>query len=183
MKKPAIIDLVKVDEFSRTPKYLQIAYCIIREIENGNIHANESLPSINDLSIELIIARDTVERAYKHLKDLGVIDAVPKKGYFVKDANFRQSIKIFLLFNKLSVPAKIIYDSFVARLGEKVAIDFYVYNNDFLLFKKLMDNKKGDYTHYVILPHFVSDEKKNNNSFLNAALSTLRYIFLSLIKT
>ena len=162
MKRPETIGLIKIDEFSRTPKYLQIANCIIREIENGNIHANESLPSINDLSIELFIARDTVERAYKHLKDLGVIDAVPKRGYFVKDANFRQLIKIFLLINKLSVPAKIIYDSFVARLGEKVVIDFYVYNNDFLVFKKLMGNKKNDYTHYVILPHFVTDEKKAN---------------------
>ena len=62
----------------------------------------------------------------------------------------------------MSVPAKIIYDSFVTRWGEKVAVDFYVYNNDFLVFKKLMDNKKSDYTHYVILPHFVSDEKKAN---------------------
>jgi DNA-binding transcriptional regulator YhcF (GntR family) len=160
MKKLEIINLIKLDEFSRTLKYLQIANCVIREIENGNIHANETLPSINDLSNELIISRDTVERAYKHLKELGVIDAVPKKGYFVKDANFRQIIKIFLLLNKLSVPSKIIYDSFVARLGEKVVIDFYVYNNDFLIFKKFMENKKGDYTHYVILPHFISDEKR-----------------------
>ena len=68
MKKLEIINLIKLDEFSITLKYLQIANCVIREIENGNIKANETLPSINDLSIELIISRDTFERAYKHLK-------------------------------------------------------------------------------------------------------------------
>ena len=61
---------------------------------------------------------------------------------------------MFLLFNKLSAHKKIIYDSFVSVLGEQAAIDFYIYNNDFGLFRHLLQNRKGDYTHYVIIPHF-----------------------------
>ena len=34
-------------------------------------------------------------------------------------------------------------------------IDFYIYNNDFFLFKKILANKKDDYTHYVIIPYFI----------------------------
>jgi DNA-binding LacI/PurR family transcriptional regulator len=40
-------------------------------------------------------------------------------------------------------------------LGEQAAIDFYIYNNDFNLFKKLLQNRKDDHTHYVIIPHFI----------------------------
>lgn len=37
--------------------------------------------------------------------------------------------------NKLSALKKIIYDAFVETLGEKAAIGFYIYNNDYGLFK------------------------------------------------
>ncbi len=159
MKKPDIIDLIKVDEYSITPKYLQIANAVIREIENGHIHVGDNIPSINELSIELDIARDTVERGYKHLKNIGIIDAVPRRGYYIKNIELRQTLKIFLLFNKLSAHKKTIYDSFAATLGEHAVIDFYIYNNDFLLFKRLIANNKNDYTHYVIIPHFMEGEE------------------------
>jgi DNA-binding transcriptional regulator YhcF (GntR family) len=154
MEKLRIMDLITVDELSITAKYLQIANSVIREIENENIHIGDALPSINDLSIELDIARDTVERGYKHLKDIGVIDAVPRRGYYITNVEFRQPLKVFLLFNKLSPHKKTIYDSFVTALGERALIDFYIYNNNFLLFKRLLANKKDNYTHNVIIPHF-----------------------------
>ena len=159
MKKLQIIDLIKVDEYSITPKYLQIVNSIIREIESGHIQVGDNMPSINELSIELDIARDTVERGYKHLKNIGIIDAVPRRGYYIRNIEFRQPLKIFLLFNKLSAHKKTIYDAFAATLGERALIDFYIYNNDFLLFKRLIANNKNDYTHYVIIPHFMEEEE------------------------
>ena len=155
MKKLRIIDLIKVDEYSITSKYLQIANSIIREIENGNIQIRDNLPSINELSIELDIARDTVERGYKHLKNIGIIDSVPRQGYYIKNTEFHSPLKIFLLFNKLSEHKKKIYDSFFAALTNHAVIDFYIYNNDFSLFKRLLLNRRNDYTHYVIIPHFI----------------------------
>jgi hypothetical protein len=113
------------------------------------------LPSINDLSFELDISRDTAEKAYKHLKKLGVIGSVPGKGYFISNTDVKQPVRIFLLFNKLSTHKKIIYDAFVASIGEDAVIDFYIYNNDFALFRKLLTNKRDDYTNYVIIPHFL----------------------------
>lgn len=155
MKKLEIIDLIKVDEYSITAKYLQIANSVIREIENGHIHTGDNMPSINELSIELDIARDTVERGYKHLKNIGVIDSVPRRGYYIVNTEFRRPLKVFLLFNKLSEHKKTIYDSFFSTLGDHAVIDFYIYNNDFLLFKRLLSSRREDYTHYVIIPHFI----------------------------
>ena len=142
MKKLNIIDLIKVDEYSITAKYLQISNSAIREIENGNILMGDNMPSINELSIELDIARDTLERGYRHLKNIGIIEAVPRRGYYIKNVEMRRQLKVFLLFNKLSAHKKTIYDSFVAALGDQAAIDFYIYNNDFLLFKKLQGCRK-----------------------------------------
>jgi DNA-binding transcriptional regulator YhcF (GntR family) len=155
MKKLTIIDLIKVDEYSLTSKYLQIANSIIREIKNENIQLGDNLPSINELSIELDIARDTVERGYKHLKNIGIIDAVPRRGYYIKSTEFQNPLKIFLLFNKLSEHKKKIYDSFFATLADQAVIDFYIYNNDFSLFKRLLTNRRNDYTNYVIIPQFI----------------------------
>jgi DNA-binding transcriptional regulator YhcF (GntR family) len=155
MKPDKIFDFIQIDEYSATPKYLQITNSIMNAIEAGKIKYNQLLPSINELSYVLEISRDTAEKGYKHLKKLGILNSVPSKGYYIVNTSFRQTLKIFLLFNKLSAHKKIIYDSFVHAIGEHVTVDFYIYNNDFALFKKLLNNKKEDYSHYVIIPHFL----------------------------
>lgn len=159
MKKEAIIQYLTIDYFSATPKYLQLANAIIKAIGEGKIQKDELLPSINELSFEFEISRDTAEKGYKHLKKIGILGSVPGKGYFVKTTEVGQQLKIFLLFNKLSAHKKIIYDAFVAALGEMASIDFYIYNNDFAFFKRLIHNKKSDYTHYVIIPHFLEGDE------------------------
>lgn len=155
MKHSNIFDLIRVDEFSATPKYLQLTNSILKAIETGKIGKNDLMPSINELSFELEISRDTAEKGYKYLKKMGVLGSVPGKGYFIQNSEFRQTLKIFLLFNKLSAHKKIIYDAFISALGEYAVIDFYIYNNDFGLFKKLLAGRKDDYSHFVIIPHFL----------------------------
>ncbi|SHH48377.1 DNA-binding transcriptional regulator YhcF, GntR family [Chryseolinea serpens] len=155
MSKSPIYDHIVLDDQSATPKYQQLVNCIINGVQMGYIKKDDILPSLNDLSIEFEISRDTAERGYKHLKDLGVIASVPGKGYFIKNTEISQPLRVFLLFNKLSPHKKIIYDSFVAALDQQAAIDFYIYDNNFSFFKKLLSSKKDGYTHYVIIPHFL----------------------------
>jgi DNA-binding transcriptional regulator YhcF (GntR family) len=166
MKQPLIFKHLNIDYYSATPKYLQLANCIIKAISEGVLKENDVLPSINELSFEFDISRDTAEKGYKHLKKTGVLGSVPGKGYFVKNTEMNQKLKVFLLFNKLSPHKKIIYDAFVASLGDMAAIDFYIYNNDFLFFKKLITEQKGDYTHYVIIPHFM-EATENVSEIIN----------------
>jgi DNA-binding transcriptional regulator YhcF (GntR family) len=147
--------LIQVDEYSSTPKYLQLSNSIIAAIEKGKLKKNDVLPSINELSYVLEISRDTAEKGYRYLKSKGIILSVPGKGYYIGQTEFKKKLRIFLLFNKLSTHKKMIYDAFVESLGDNVAIDFYIYNNDYTIFKNLIQNKKNDYSHYVIIPHFV----------------------------
>lgn len=157
MKTSPFNKLIYFDEFSATPKYQQLANSIIKGIENGKIQQDDVLPSINELSFQFEISRDTAEKGYKYLKKMGILSSVPGKGYYISSTNVDRKIRIFLLFNKLSAHKKIIYDTMVERLGEMATIDFYVYNNDFSLFKKLVLNCKENYNYYVIIPHFMDD--------------------------
>ncbi len=155
MKPLNFFDFIKIDEYSATPKYLQLANSIVNAVEAAVIQKGYLLPSINELSYQFDISRDTIQKSYRHLKKIGVVNSFPGKGYCISNMDFRQKLRVFLLFNKLSAHKKIIYDALVAALGDDVAIDFYIYNNDFKLFKKLLQSKKQEYSHYVIIPHFI----------------------------
>jgi DNA-binding transcriptional regulator YhcF (GntR family) len=174
MRRSELFNWIRVDEFAATPKYLQLTNSILKAIETGKIRKNDLMPSINELSFELEISRDTAEKGYKYLKKMGVLGSVPGKGYFIQNADFRQTLRIFLLFNKLSAHKKILYDAFISSLGEYAVVDFYIYNNDFGLFKKLLTDRKEDYTHYVIIPHFLEgDEGEEGEEGAPAIISSL----------
>jgi len=155
MERSDIFQLIHLDDHSATPKYQQLANSIINAIERGQIGKNTIMPSINELSFEFQISRDTAEKGYKHLKGIGVLGSVPGKGFYIKSTEVDQKLRIFLLFNKLSAHKKIIYDSIVSSLAGLASIDFYIYNNDFALFQNLLQTKPDQYTHYVIIPHFI----------------------------
>jgi DNA-binding transcriptional regulator YhcF (GntR family) len=138
---------------------LQISNSILRGIEDRQIEKDDILPSINDLSIAFEVSRNTVERAYKELKKYNAIKSIAGKGYFISNTQFNQPVKVLLLFNKLSSHKKIIYDAFAETLGSNAAIDFYIYNNNFSFFKKLLANKTEQYSRLVIIPHFIENSE------------------------
>ncbi|MBL0269910.1 MAG: GntR family transcriptional regulator [Chitinophagaceae bacterium] len=162
MKKDDFFKYIHIDYLSATPKYIQLANAVIKAIHDGKVEKNDILPSINEVSFEFEISRDTTEKGYKYLKQLGILGSVPGKGYFIRTTEVNQPLKIFLLFNKLSAHKKIVYDTFVKTLEGIASVDFYIYHNDFTLFKRLIQNSKNDYTHYVIVPHFLEGGEHAN---------------------
>jgi DNA-binding transcriptional regulator YhcF (GntR family) len=159
MKKTSKIESLRIDELSATPKYQQLVNAVLNAIKQGILKKGDLMPSINELSFEYEISRVTIEKGYNKLRKMGILEAHHGKGYFIVNTDISQDLKIFLMFNKLSAHKKIIYDAFVETLGEKAAIDFYIYNNDFGLFKKLLSQQRGTYTHYVIITHFVEKDQ------------------------
>ncbi|SEA62697.1 GntR family transcriptional regulator [Pedobacter hartonius] len=151
--------IVRIDEYSITPKYTQLINSILAGIQSGEIKKNDLLPSINELSCTLETARSTIERAYNELKRMGLVHSVAGKGFFIVQTCYNRQAKVLLLFNKLSIHKKMIYDAFAATLGNEAVIDFYIYNNDFELFKKILHDKAGYYEKCVIIPHFNEDKE------------------------
>lgn len=153
------LKIIKIDEYSITPKYVQIYNSILRGIEEHLINKDDILPSVNDLSTGLEVSRNTIEKSYKELKKTGVVSAIAGKGYFIANTNFDQPNKVLLLFNKLSSHKKIIYDAFAETLANSAAIDFYIYDNNFNFFKKILADKSDTYTKLVIIPHFIEKDE------------------------
>ena len=74
MKKSENLNRVlSINEKDKTPKYKQIVNAIVNDIERGYYKKNDQLMSITELSIEHLLSRDTVEKAYRELKRLGFI--------------------------------------------------------------------------------------------------------------
>jgi DNA-binding transcriptional regulator YhcF (GntR family) len=94
-----IYTLLPNDEYSITPKYLQLSISKLKPIESGKLDKDDLLPSINDLIYEREISRDTGERAYKHLKKMDIVSSIPAKSYFIPRTDINKRIKNFLLFN------------------------------------------------------------------------------------
>ncbi len=166
MKSP-IYQYLILDDHSATPKYQQLANAVIDAILHAKIKKDEVLPSLSELSFELEISRDTAERGYKVLKELGILGSVPGKGYYIKGKEVQSQLKVFLLFNKLSPHKKLIYDSIASSLMKYASIDLYIYDNDYSFFKKLLSSKKDGYSHYVIIPHFI-EGGENAHEIINA---------------
>lgn len=89
MKTPPFFDYIQIDDFSATPKYIQLTNAVIKAIEMGKLKKNEMLPSINELSYVLEISRDTAEKGYRYLKQLGALGSVPGKGYYILSSDFK----------------------------------------------------------------------------------------------
>ena len=60
---------MSLSENSRIPKYKQIVDSIIHSIATDKLQMDQKLPSINMLSEEFYLSRDTVEKAYNILKN------------------------------------------------------------------------------------------------------------------
>jgi DNA-binding transcriptional regulator YhcF (GntR family) len=144
----------------KTPKYKQIVQSVIMDIERGVLKNGDQLPSISELSIEHYLARDTVEKAYRELRERGFITSVQGKGYYVQADNTNK-LKILLVFNKLSSYKKEIYYAFLEALGDHATVDLQIHHYNVHLFQEIIEKSLGKYNYYVVMPHFTLDADKN----------------------
>jgi DNA-binding GntR family transcriptional regulator len=85
---------IRIDQESRMPKYRQIVNSIIADIERGVLTVGQRVPSINEISEEYYLSRDTVEKAYNVLKEKQIIISAKGKGYYVARNVFPSKITI-----------------------------------------------------------------------------------------
>ncbi|WP_299430235.1 GntR family transcriptional regulator [uncultured Maribacter sp.] len=156
-----VIDYLSIDENSRVPKYQQVVDCIINNIANGNIKLDQKLPSINTVSEDFYLSRDTVEKAYNILKEKNIIISIPRRGNYVAKTEEGNKFNILFLINKLSSYKMRIYNSFLDKIGLNSNIDLQIYHCDELLFLNALQNKHKIYDYFVIMPHFKTENLKH----------------------
>ncbi|MDG2279852.1 MAG: GntR family transcriptional regulator [Flavicella sp.] len=153
-----------IDEDSRKPKYIQIVDSVTENISNGHFAMGEKMPSINMLSEEFYLSRDTVEKAYKILKKRKIITAVRGKGYYIAKTNLISKTNILFLVNKLSSYKLQIYNSFNHSIGANSHTDLQIYHCDESVFLNLLEKNKGSYDYYIVMSHFKSEDSKHMSS-------------------
>lgn len=72
--------VIRIDELSDVPIYLQIRNQIVMGISGGELAAGEQLPTVRALAMEIGINTMTVSKAYQLLKTEGYIMTDRKNG-------------------------------------------------------------------------------------------------------
>ena len=80
--------VIKIDEYSDVPIYIQIRNQIVMGISSGELKAGEQLPTVRALALEIGINTMTVSKTYQMLKNEGYIMTDRKNG-----ARVRQQIE------------------------------------------------------------------------------------------
>lgn len=146
-----------VDVNLRTPIYKQLLSEFERLIDSGELPVGACIPSMNELSAQLNISKETVKKVYSILRERGVIESIHGKGFFVTARQDGRKLRIFLLFDKLSQYKQILYDAFIAEIGDRAEITIYMYNQNIETFESFVDSALDNYDYYLVTPHFPLD--------------------------
>jgi DNA-binding transcriptional regulator YhcF (GntR family) len=152
---------LKLDKNNGLTKVQMLVDGLSQAISQGIFQAGEALPSVNQISKKYNLSRDTVFKAYKELKQQGLVEATRSKGYFVI-GNIK---KVLLLLDIYSPFKNILYQNMTNHLPDDYQVDlvFHFYNQR--LFENVIFDSLGRYNHYVIM--------NINNSELDTSLKKI----------
>ncbi len=143
--------------FSAT-KVRHLVDALSTAISQGKYKPGQPLPSVNQLSKQYSLSRDTVFKAYRELKLHGIIGSTPAKSYHVMNV----TNKVLLMLDVYSPFKDVLYNAFVSSLPKNYKVDlvFHFYNEH--LFETVINDSLGRYNHYVIMNF--------NNKFLHESI-------------
>jgi len=159
----ALDNIIRINHDSRIPKYLQIVNSIVENIGKNYLIVGEKIPSINEISEEFFLSRDTVEKAYNELKKRKIVSSVKGKGYYVARNVSHSKVKILFLLNKPSYYKLEIYNAFLNSLGDLATVDLNLYNCDPTIMANILRENASAYDYFVVMPHFKDKDQKHQN--------------------
>ena len=128
-------------------KVQQLTDFIQESIALNNLKAGDALPSINELSKEFSVSRDTVFKSFSDLKTRGIIDSVQGKNYFVAS----RTKNIFLLLDEYSPFKEVLYNTLIQTLPISYTIDLWFHQYNEHLFNKIISESLGKYNKYLVM--------------------------------
>ena len=138
---------MKITFGQQTTKVKQLADKISFDISMGVYKSGDSLPSINQLSHAYEVSRDTVFKAFLDLKERGIIDSTPGKGYYVVG----RLKNVLLLLDEYSPFKYALYNSFVKRLSIRYKVDLLFHQYNERLFNTIIRESLGRYNKYIVM--------------------------------
>jgi DNA-binding transcriptional regulator YhcF (GntR family) len=131
----------------QTSKVKQLVDAIQKAISIGEYSEGAPLPSINSLSKQYRVARDTVFKAFQILKKSGIIGSTPTKGYYVSS-----TITHILIVLDIFTPYKNdLYQTLTSELPLNYKVDLYFHHYNQKFFDAIIRNSVGKYNLYLIM--------------------------------
>lgn len=144
---------IEIDTESGVPVYKQLVQIINRLIDEQDIKEGDMLPSLNELSQELGLAKETINKAYSILRETGKINSSHGKGFFVTNDNNRK-ISILLLIDRITAYKQVMLNEFTEAVKEIADITIRLHNQDLDLFESFVLETADLFDYYLVIPHF-----------------------------
>lgn len=127
-------------------KVRQLSDAIRTAISSGEFKEGDTLPSINKISAKYNLARDTVYKAFQDLKEKGIIESAPTRGYFVSNT----VNNIFVLLDIFGPYKENFYKELTANLPLNYRLDLYFHHYNKRSFNNIIQDSVGRYDLYLI---------------------------------
>ena len=135
-------------------KYLQLVDYINSKIERNELQINDRLPSLNQLTEQMGMSKETVLKGLNYLSEKGIIESEYRKGYYVKKKAQYHPYRVCLILDKMNVLRDRVYHSFLTTIKDHADVEVYFHHHNFNVFKKLVEENLNNYTHFVITTFF-----------------------------
>jgi DNA-binding transcriptional regulator YhcF (GntR family) len=148
----------KIHELQAIPSYSkndQLVKGVINAIDEKLLTRGSALPSVNVMIKEFGFARETIVKAYRELKERGIIESHNRLRYYVANEDTSQEMKVALLMFTYDTFQKVFFNSFRETLGEHVHLDVFFHHSNIEIFETILNHVKGRYSMYAIsaMPH------------------------------
>ena len=131
----------------QSSKVTQLADNLSQAISRKEFLEGDSLPSINQLSAQYGVSRDTVFKAFLDLRERGLIDSTTGKGYYVTS----QVTNVLLLLDQYTPFKEALYNSFVKHLPINYKVDLLFHQYNERLFNTIIRESIGKYNKYIVM--------------------------------
>jgi DNA-binding transcriptional regulator YhcF (GntR family) len=138
---------MEINFLSNSTKVKQMAEAIRMAISQGEFKEGEMLPSINQISAKYNVARDTAFKAFQELKQSGVIQSAPTKGYYVSSS----VNNVMVLLDIFSPYKNDLYNALTRNLGPNNRLDLYFHHYNEEHFNAVIKNSLGKYNRYLVM--------------------------------
>lgn len=119
--------MININFRDSRPIYEQVKTTLRKLIVSGAMSPDEKLPSVRELESQLVINRNTIQRAYRELEQEGYIISIPGKGSYANlSAQVDEGRRKELLTAMDEIVAELLYlgvtpDELDRRIREKEA--------------------------------------------------------------
>lgn len=136
-----------IEPNSNILKYQQLVDAVLDAINRNQLKPGEMLPSVNQLIKECQLSRDTVFKAYAELKQRGMVESVPNRGYFVT----KKITKVLLFLDTFKAYKEVLYHAFRDQLRKDISVDLHFHHYNIRVFENIIKESVGKYSYYVVM--------------------------------